>query len=121
VPRFDPRHLAFDERVRRKPGSTAYASFSLFAAPVQIYNMGRRKIPCILLLIISFILGGLVLAVLKIINASAAEQLTTLPPPASSVAPPVKVEFGGPSSTVEPMEREFLEEALRALEKVSPQ
>jgi hypothetical protein len=83
--------------------------------------MGRRKIPCILLLIITFILGGLVLAVLKIINAGVAEHLTTLPPSAPSEAPPVKVEFGGPSSTVEPMERDFLEKALRALEKASQQ
>jgi hypothetical protein len=82
--------------------------------PINIFNGRRSKISCFCALLIAFVLGGLVLAIVRIVNAEAAQGLTELPPP--SPAPAFgDVHVPTPSAVI-PMDRGFLESAMRALE-----
>jgi hypothetical protein len=82
----------------------------LSGQPVIVNNIrrGRKKISCLCACLMAFVIGGTTMAIIKILNAQAAANLTATP----TVSDLVVTE----PTTVLPLDVDFIEEALRALE-----
>jgi hypothetical protein len=102
--------VVIEERISRLTLYSILTDLHSNVAGPVVVNVGRRKkISCCLAAGIVFVIGGLVTALIRITNQSVAEAMVTV----TGVPEPIA------TSTVLPMERSFLEDALRALENNS--